>query len=171
MRVRVHEEEVRALGELIVVSGGLAWHFLSPAGHPEYRHAHDHKDLDFLVPPDRANEAAAAMKERGYSRVWTRFDRFPSAEQFRRYEKFEETKEGPVKVQVDFFVRQTTWRLAQGVRVVEPAELIGFYRSIHSSSSAWAVVQAQRLLADGIDPEGRPELLMPPESIEDQGWR
>jgi hypothetical protein len=41
-------EVLHAIRELVTVSGGWAWHFISPE-HIEYKHLHDHKDVDVFV--------------------------------------------------------------------------------------------------------------------------
>lgn len=166
-RIDLSLEEIAAVKDVVTLSGGYAWHFMSPVGHAELKHAHDHKDIDVFVKPTDVPEAIARFEARGFKRVWTRYDRLPSAEEFRRYEmtwapigSFENPD--PVKVVVDFFVRDVPSIEVQGVRVVEPRTLLSFYGSIHSSDKCFAVQAATRLLAKGIDPVGRPELVQIP---------
>jgi hypothetical protein len=136
-----------------VVSGGWAWHFLSPP-HEELKLFHDHKDLDLLVPPERAGALVAALKARGYAPCWTRFD--AASTNFRRYEA---RVEG-VKVLVDVFVEPVDSVEASGVRVVAPATLLGFYRrKVHATDDCVAVRAARELLARGLDPTQRRELI------------
>ena len=52
----VELEEIR---DWITISGGWAWHFMSPQGHVELKHAHDHKDIDVFVEPE--NVALVAL--------------------------------------------------------------------------------------------------------------
>ena len=59
--------------ELIVVSGGWAWHFMSPA-HDELKHAQDHKDADVFVFPENLWKLLDRLKSDGYEKTWTRFD-------------------------------------------------------------------------------------------------
>src|SRR5882762_5059292 len=86
-RVKVIGEEIEAIREHVVLSGGWAWHFMSPIGHVEYKHAHDHKDVDLFVEPVKVGTVVALLKARGYQKVWTQYDELPSAEDFRRYER------------------------------------------------------------------------------------
>ena len=155
--------EIRALAPWVVVSGGFAWHLLCPSGHHEDKHVHDHKDIDLFVAPQDVATLIPLLVERGYKRVWTRFDRLPSAEDFRRYERHIETPQGLVKAQIDLFVNTLPSRTVEGVRIVEPSELLKLYRTIHSSRTAWSVRQAARLVEKGIDPQGRIELTQQPD--------
>jgi hypothetical protein len=162
-RIDVCLEEVDAIRDVVTLSGGWAWHFMSPVGHAELKHAHDHKDIDVFVHPLAVPEAIALFEEREFQRVWTRYDRLPSAEEFRRYEKTVEIDgQKPVKVTVDFFVNVVPSIVVRGYRVVEPATLLTFYGSIHSSDKCFAVQAATRLLARGIDPVGHFELVAIP---------
>jgi hypothetical protein len=100
------------------------------------------------------------LKDRGFEKVWTRYDRLPSAEDFRRYEKIAEMEgERPVRVTIDFFVRDVPHREIEGWQVVEPGFLLSLYSNIHSSDKCFGVQAASRLLKQGIDPVGRPELV------------
>ena len=160
-------QELVPIKELAVFSGGWAWHFMSPDGHAEFKHAHDHKDFDLFVPPKNAGMVPAILKEHGFEKVWTRYESGP--DDFRRYEKFIEV-EGKVgrnrppgrivRVTIDMFVREVPWREHKdGWMYVEPEYLLPLYSTIHSSKSCFAVVAAKKLLEQGIDPEGRPELV------------
>jgi len=154
---------LEAIRTQVVLSGGWAWHFMSPKGHVELKHAHDHKDIDLFVPPQEVPEVVAFLKRAGFERTWTKYDRLESKEDFRRYEK---TSQLPGlktrRVTIDFFVRAVPERLVQGFRVVEPATLLTFYSNIHTSDKCFAVKAASRLLAQGIDPEGHPDLVAIP---------
>ena len=55
-RIACSLKELNPLRKLVVLSGGWAWHFLSPEGHTEYKHAHDHKDIDVFVHPRNVAE-------------------------------------------------------------------------------------------------------------------
>ena len=46
---------VEALGDGIVVSGGLAWHLMSPP-HIENKKHHDHSDIDLFALPEKSQE-------------------------------------------------------------------------------------------------------------------
>ena len=50
-RIELGLEILNKLKQWIVISGGWAWHFMSEENHTEYKHAHDHKDIDIFVHP------------------------------------------------------------------------------------------------------------------------
>jgi len=161
----------------IILSGGWAWHFMSPIGHEELKHAHDHKDVDFFVEPKNVSLVIILLEQQGFKRASTRFDNLPNNSDFRRYEKITEK----YKHIIDFFVRKDIQvREIQGLgadypwaginskepliwRVVDPKQLLTFYKTIHSSDNCFAVKAADILLKRGIDPVGRPELVEIPE--------
>jgi len=154
------------LRDHVVLSGGWAWHFMSPPGHPEYKHAHDHKDLDLMVPSKKVHLVMGLLLSNGFSKVATKYDRLPSPEDFRRYEKTEDDGRNPAfRLTIDFFVKDVeSIQTPQGWHVVRPDVLLGYYQTIHSSSSCWAVLAAQQMLLAG-KPEdivGNPKLLQPP---------
>ena len=150
----------------IVLSGGWAWHFMSPPGHPEYKHAHDHKDIDLMVPKADVGGCMQTLLGLGFKKVRTKYDRLPSEQDFRRYEKeYSAAKTRPaIRVTIDFFVMDAPFieipsdKADEPWRVVEPATLITYYSNFHSSSSCFAVQAAKRLLDQGVNPVGRPEL-------------
>jgi len=167
------------LRDLVTLSGGFAWHFLSPADHVEYKHAHDHKDVDLYVPSANVGETVARLNLMGYRKVTTRYDRLPSKEDFRRYERtvtryvchgkvsdsphqcFCLTDSGDrecftdeFRLTIDFFVGDhPTLTLTGGWKVIRPDVLLTFYGDIHSSDKCWAVVAASKLLEAGELPE------------------
>jgi hypothetical protein len=154
--------ELQTLKDLVIFSGGWAWHFMSPVGHIEYKHAHDHKDVDIFVFPQNITAVIHKLTEQGFIRVATRFDKLPNNSGFRRYEK---TKNGK-KLIVDFFVgRDIQVRDIYGWQVVDPRQLLTFYKTIHSSDNCFAVKAAADLLKYGIDPVGREELVKIPEEL------
>jgi len=132
-----------------------------PEGHTELKHAHDHKDCDWMVPPFNVGSVVGLLKAEGFAKVRTRFDRLPSDEDFRRYEKVVEVEgHKPFRLTIDFFVKDVPIRQTRsGFLVVEPRTLLTYYSTIHSSKSCFAVQAAAKLLDQGIDPEGRPELV------------
>ena len=159
-RIDAYLKVLLPLQNHVVLSGGWAWHFMSPPGHLEYKHAHDHKDVDLMVPPEKVGLVMSLILGDGFKKVRTRFDRLPSEEDFRRYEKVVEVEDHlPFRLTIDFFVKQPRVRLVQGWMVVDPAQLIGFYSTIHSSSSCFAVLAAKKLLDCGEDPIGHPSLV------------
>jgi hypothetical protein len=159
-KIDAYLEALLPFQSLVVFSGGWAWHFMSPKGHPEYKHAHDHKDADWMVPPSNVGTVVGMLKGRGFNKVHTRFDRLPSEEEFRRYEKvMDDGVNPPFRITIDFFVRDVPVRVIDGWMVVEPVILLTFYSTFHSSKACFAVQAAKRLLDAGIDPQGRPELV------------
>ena len=156
--------ELDAVKPWIIVSGGWAWHFMSPKNHVELKHAHDHKDIDVFVEPQNVALAVSTLKARGFQKVRTKYDRLPSDEDFRRYEKIVEIRDSrPVRVTIDFFVRsEVPHRTIEGWMVVEPRFLLSLYSNIHSSDKCFAVQAAVKLVENGIDPEGREELVQIP---------
>lgn len=177
-RIDAYLEVCTALKHSVVFSGGWAWHFLSPEGHVEHKHAHDHKDLDLMVPPRVVASTVALLKSLGFEKVATKYDRLPSAEDFRRYEKvvtryvchgkvsddphqcFCMTDSGDkdcfsdeFRITIDFFVKDVPQVQCPGHwLVVRPDVLVGYYKTIHSSKSCWAVLAAQHLLEGGHGP-------------------
>jgi hypothetical protein len=164
-RIDVCLAELEVIRPFVIVSGGWAWHFMSPKGHVELKHAHDHKDIDIFVAPRDVAEVVGILQTRGFEKVWTRYDRLPSNEDFRRYEKSVEHSDArPVRATIDFFVRNDVpCRSIDGWNVVEPQYLLSLYSDIHSSDKCFAVQAATKLIAKGIDPVGRAELLHRPD--------
>jgi hypothetical protein len=158
-------EELKQLKDMIILSGGWAWHVMSPDGHVEYKHAHDHKDIDLFVYPDKVADVVAKLKSRGFEKVWTKYDKHQSAEDFRRYEKVVNTNDRRnVRITIDFFVNDVPYRTVKGWMVVEPEFLLSLYSNIHSSDKCFAVQAAVKLIAAGIDPVDRAELVEIPKT-------
>lgn len=84
LRWAVLATEIEAVKEYGVLSGGWAWHYMSPP-HVEEKHLHDHRDIDFHVFPAKFAELVVVLKERGYHRQTTRFD--DASGEFIRFEK------------------------------------------------------------------------------------
>lgn len=158
-KIDAYQEVLDALKpyDSIILSGGWAWHFLSPPGHPEYKHAHDHKDLDIFTLPIHAAFVVDLLKGLGFEKIHTKYDRLPSSEEFRRYEKWGKVDiEVPeedltlsdvhFRLTIDFFVKDLPWvKLPSGWVVVEPRTLLSMYSSIHSSDKAWCVQAAAKV--------------------------
>lgn len=143
-RVAVLGVEIHAFKDVVTVSGGWAWHFLSRPEHVEFKMTHDHKDLDLFVEPERASEFLTRAQSRGYGRSWTRFD--GKTKGFSRYER---TISG-VKVIVDLFLEKVPGIAAnEGILVVEPVKLLSFYGQKHSSVGCHAVRAAREIVARG----------------------
>jgi hypothetical protein len=159
-----------SLRPYVIMSGGWAWHFMSPMGHVELKHAHDHKDLDIFVMPENVSLVINLLNQQGFKKIPTRFDGLPNNDDFRRYEKI--MKRSGRKLVIDFFVRKDIQvREVQGFgvlrskyiwKIVDPKQLLTFYKTIHSSDNCFAVKAADILLRKGIDPVGRPELVQIP---------
>lgn len=157
-RVEAIRVEIEALRDYVVVSGGWAWHYMTPPGHLELKHAHDHKDADLFVKPEQFADLVVLLKERGFSRTWTRFDELEVSRTFYRYSRTIETAARPVKVLLDLFAEHVPSIEVSGMRLVEPRYLLGLYGHKHTSDRCFAVRIAQQLLARGISPVGRPEM-------------
>ncbi|MCL8535953.1 nucleotidyltransferase family protein [Chryseobacterium gallinarum] len=159
-RIRSGLEILEQLKEKVIISGGWAWHCMSEPGHTEYKHAHDHKDIDVFVKKENVAETVMILQQQGFRKVWTRYDHLPGDENFRRYEKTVELEEGKFhRITIDFFERNDLEIIeANGFTVVRPDILLSFYRNIHSSDKCWAVMAAKELLQKGIDPVGNPLL-------------
>lgn len=154
-RLRISETELRALAPCVTLSGGWAWHFMAPP-HEELKVFHDHKDVDLFVEPERFPELVQRLTERGFHRTWSRFD--ATSTHFYRYAKYT----GDAKVILDVFVRHVPSVRVGEVSVVEPATLLTFYGDIHSTDDCVSVLAARQLLARGVSPIGRPELVTRP---------
>lgn len=156
-RLSIGEAEVWALAPWVTVSGGWAWHFMAPPhAEEELKLFHDHKDVDLFVEPARFRELIPVLTARGYHRIWTRFD--ATSTHFYRYARHD----AGGKVILDVFVRSVPSVEARGVRVVAPATLLTFYGDIHSTDDCVSVLAARALLARGVSPIGRRELVTRP---------
>lgn len=161
MRLAVMQAEIEALEAYVTLSGGWAWHYMTPEGHVELKHAHDHKDADLFVAPECFPTLVALLKERGYARTWTRFDNREGSSTFYRYTKTLESDAeaaAPVKVMLDVFVENVPSVEARGMRVVEPNYLLSLYGHKHTSDLCFAVRIARRFLAEGANPVGHPAM-------------
>lgn len=159
-RIELGLEILNKLKQWIVISGGWAWHFMSEENHTEYKHAHDHKDIDIFVHPKNVAQVMRILQEEGFQKVWTRYDHLPSDENFRRYEKTNWLDIGrEVRTTIDFFKSSTLkTETINGWQVVAPDMLLSFYSNIHSSNNCWAVKTAVTLVAQGKNPIGNPLL-------------
>ena len=149
--IDVHLEELSAIKDKVLISGGYAWHLMSPP-HEETRDLHDHKDVDILVRPNDFQEVVVRLKDRGFQKVWTKYDGI--SKDFYRYTKFDD-----VKTIIDLFVEDAPSIEIDGFNIVEPKTLLSFYKSKHTSEYCIAVQAARRLVAEGIDPTMRKELI------------
>lgn len=154
-RIELQALEIQRFGDLLTVSGGWAWHFMSPPGHVEYKTQHDHKDVDVFVTPKRFQEFVIRAKLSGFERAATRHDD-PSGV-FYRYTKFLDNG----KVVFDVYVADVPTITVDGQQVVNPVHLLTLYATTHSSKECWAVKAAMKLLGEGIDPVRHPSLVRP----------
>lgn len=147
-RVELGLEVLNEIKEWAIISGGWAWHFMSPANHTEYKHAHDHKDIDIFVHPKDVAFVMRKLQELDFEKVWTRYDHLQSNENFRRYEKVHFLETGrQVRVTIDFFESKNVDCIkVEGWKVVSPKVLLSYYSNIHSSDKCWAVKAAVKLL-------------------------
>lgn len=145
---------VQQMGNLVVVSGGLAWHIMSPP-HVESKIVHDHSDIDlFALPPD-SQEVFARLKEMEFNRYWTKY----ATKNFYRYGKTAQRGEKRVKILIDLFIGWVPFIYVRGYRVVDPEFLLSLYETTHSSKNCTAVRAASILVRRGISPVDRMELI------------
>ena len=160
-RLEEQEETVSALfdahPEAWTLSGGYAWHVMSPLGHEELKTHHDHKDTDLFIRPELFPSVLPTLKDLGFVKARTLHDD-PSGN-FVRYTKFQEGG----KLVLDIFIQEVpNISLSYGsrmYRLVEPRHLLSLYKTVHGSTGCTAVRAAKKLLAYGISPVGRPELI------------
>jgi hypothetical protein len=152
-------ETVRSVKDLVVVSGGLAWHLISPE-HEEIKKMHDHSDVDLFVSPGDYASVVTTLRGRGFNRYWTKYDGITP--RFYRYGSSVQHGGKQVKVLLDIFLEDVPSIEVGEFRVVKPAHLLTYYGRTHASARCWAVHQARILVARGIDPVGREELIQEP---------
>jgi hypothetical protein len=145
---------VKLMGDLVVVSGGLAWHLMSPP-HVENKTVHDHSDIDLFAIPNRSQETFQKLKELGFNRYWTKY----TTKNFYRYGKTATRDNKRVKVLIDLFIDEVPFIRIGEYQVIDPKHLLPLYESTHSSKNCTAVVNATKLMKKGIDPVNRPELI------------
>jgi hypothetical protein len=139
----------------VVVSGGWAWHFMTETGHPEYKHLHDHKDVDLFAKPEDAYVVMEAFRSNGYRRAKTMHDH---QREFWRYEKGIEVGDQMVKVTIDLFIRDVPFIEVKGWKIVRPAYLLSLYGTVHANAGCFAKMVAQELLDRGESPIDHPRM-------------
>ena len=158
-------ELVDKIKNFVIISGGLAWHIMSPP-HVETKTIHDHKDVDLFVIPKWASTVLGILKQNGYNKYWTKYDGIDP--NFVRYgnsvirnEDIEKPIEEQrnVKVLLDLFITEIEYIEYKGYKLVEPKKLLSLYETSHSSKECTAVQAAIPLVARGISPIGRIELV------------
>jgi hypothetical protein len=147
-------DAVKALGDTVIVSGGLAWHIMSPP-HIEKKIVHDHSDVDLFAIPSRSLEVFDKLKALGFNRYWTKY----ATPNFYRYGMTVQKDEKRVKVLIDLFINEVPFIEVNGFRIVEPKFLLTLYESTHSSKNCTAVLNAKELVKKGISPVGRYEII------------
>jgi len=152
--------EILPLKPFVTISGGWAWHFMCPEDHAEFKHSHDHKDVDIYVPPPNVGTVVGMLKGMGFEKVTTKYDGIKSADDFRRYEKvIEDGEHKPFRITIDFFVGDFPVRVIDGWMVIQPDILLAFYTAgHHGSSQSWCVQLARLLLANDDDPVRHPAM-------------
>lgn len=166
-RIKTMLSELDRFKDLVAVSGGYAWHIMSPP-HEEKRSFHDHKDIDIFVDPTkladllfRLNDREWSDDEVPYGRQWTKYDeKSPGFYRHTAYvNNVANLGEPLVKVMLDIFTRPIPSIQVNGYNVVNPPDLLPLYEHSHSSKDCVAVQAALKLVAKGISPVGRPELI------------
>jgi hypothetical protein len=145
---------VQILGDNVVVSGGLAWHIMSPP-HEELKITHDHSDIDLFAIPERSAEVFSDLKSMGFNQYWTKYN----TKNFYRYGKTAQRGGKRVKILIDLFIETVPFIDVNGFKVVEPKFLLSLYKTTHSSKNCTAVKNATELVKKGISPAGRKELI------------
>jgi hypothetical protein len=133
-----------------IISGGWAWHFMSPT-HREVKIFHDHSDIDLFIDGVNFYTFRTCVTSRGFKRVKTKYDSLS----FMRYTKFLDTG----KVVFDTYIQSAPFVVANGQRVVAPKHLLSLYKTTHQSRECVAVQAAKRLVADGKEVVGHPSLV------------
>lgn len=156
-KIHLQLKALHEISEHCVISGGLAWHLMSPP-HEEIKTTHDHKDVDIFVFPHAFQQVFTKLKEMGFEKVWTKYDGV--GKNFYRYTL---TGEPGDKVLFDIFVEnipyiKVTHELGS-FNVVEPSYLLNLYERTHTSKDCKAVKAAKKLMEKGISPVGREELI------------
>ena len=136
-RIADQLNEINQLRPHIILSGGWAWHFLSPP-HDELKILHDHSDIDLFVHPANFMTFRTLVIARGFERIKTKYDN-------REFSRFRKSSDDG-KIVLDAFLGSPPYVNIQGYRVVEPTHLLGLYDSIHQSIGCVAVQAAKKLL-------------------------
>jgi hypothetical protein len=157
-RVEIYLGDLFIIAPDVVISGGWAWHFLSPPGHVETKFSHDHRDVSMFVAPSRMTSVSLDIGELGFTECVLKTDKSHGKvpkDEFHRYEKFVDNV--GLKMVFEVTVREVPFRTIGEYQVLDPKELLKLYEK---STADWgAVVAARKLIAEGIDPQGRPELM------------
>lgn len=133
-------EELEKIKNLIILSGGWAWHFISPE-HKEYKHLHDHKDIDIFVRPVDFLMVRTILEDNEFHRIKTKYDN----NNFIRYGKIKNNK----KIIIDMFkydkkIPYVTAR--ENFVVVEPKYLLTLYKTIHQTQNCISIQNCLELI-------------------------
>lgn len=133
--------ELRNIKDKVILSGGWAWHFISPE-HIEYKHLHDHTDIDIFVFPNDVLTVQFILKENNWNRIKSKYD----SNNFIRYEKISKCGK---KMIIDMFIEGVpfiTINKNDIWNVVEPEYLLSLYaRKLHQSIECIAVQKSKKL--------------------------
>jgi hypothetical protein len=152
-RLKAQHEEIEALKDIVVISGGWAWHFMAPE-HKELKWFHDHSDIDLFVAGEDYMEFLQRMNARGFVKKKTKYDD-PSGS-FIRFVKYLDIG----KVILDVFIEDLPPNVkSNGVRVVDPKHLLSLYGKTHQSEQCVSVQAARRLVAKGEEVIGNVSLI------------
>lgn len=144
---------MRLVKDRVVVSGGWAWHFMTTENHPEYKHLHDHKDVDLFTAPEDAYIVMEAFRSHEFRRTHTMHDQ---QRDFWRYEKGIEVDDHIVKVTIDLFIRAVPHIMVKGWKITPPEYLITLYGTIHANEGCFAKKAAEHIMAKGESPIDHP---------------
>lgn len=148
--------QVELLAPYVVISGGWAWHLMSPY-HVDYKHAHDLKDIDCFVHPTRITEFVIFLKSLGYTREKTKYDHMSAFYRFVRHVDDPHLSE-TTKVVLDIFIAVVPFVNVGHYCIVEPLYLLSLYGKhnpdsrLHGSGQCWSVQNAQKLVDQGESP-------------------
>jgi hypothetical protein len=141
----------------IIISGGFAWHFISPP-HVEYKHLHDHKDIDIFVSPENFTRVQLDLTEHNFYRMKTKYD----SKDFIRYERIlDKDLMTERKLVIDMFKGEPPSIEVKGWKLVDPNHLLSLY-SVHQSDHCVAVKASRELIKKGIDIIDNEELIKLP---------
>jgi len=132
---------LESIKQWITLSGGWAWHFISPP-HIEYKHIHDHKDIDIFVSPVDFTDVQLTLESIGFKRMKTKYDN----NHFIRYERIDDRK-----IVIDMFKKEIPFLEVKGWKVANPEYLLSLYDTVHQSDHCIAVKEAKKLLDKGIE--------------------
>jgi hypothetical protein len=152
-RIDLQLEEIEHIKDFVVLSGGWAWHFISPRPHDELKVLHDHKDIDIFVPPDAFVYLIDKFKSRDLKHIATKYD--DASGSFYRYAKYLESG----KIIFDVFLEPVPYVQINGFNIIDPKTLLSLYGEKHTSSECVAVRAAKKLVEKNIDPIGHYDLL------------